>query len=202
MDAKLILQPLVMAACLGAASYAAAQDSGFYIGAGVGQSQAKDACDAGSGVVLTSCDDKATAWRVFAGYQFNKYIAAEGAYEDWGKFEATGTVLGTSVNASLKAWGIDASAVGFLPLVDWFSLLGRVGGTYWDLKAEGAVPSLGGSASISDTGFSLHYGLGVQFLFAHQFGIRAEYTIYDSIGSDSTGKSDIHMYGASLFYRF
>jgi OOP family OmpA-OmpF porin len=193
---------LVAAVCLAAASQAGAQDTGFYIGAGAGQSEFSDACDSGGGVAVTSCDDKDTAWRAFLGYQFNKYLAVEGGYVDWGKASFGGNFGGNAITGSAKAWGIDASAVGLLPLADWFALLGRVGATYWDLKVDGAIPALGLAGSASDDGISAHYGLGVQFLFARHFGIRAEYTIYDSIGGDATGESDINMYGASVFYRF
>jgi OOP family OmpA-OmpF porin len=203
MNTRRILQTLAAAACVVAAGHTVAQDAGFYLGAGLGQAQAKDACDtSGTTAVVSSCDDKDTAWRLFAGYQFNKYFALEGGYVDWGKSSFAGTLGATGFTGSAKAWGIDGSALGLLPLADWFALLGRVGATYWDLKVEGAIPSLGLAGSASDTGLSAHYGLGVQFLFAQHFGVRAEYTVYDSVGGDATGKTDIHMYGASVFYRF
>ena len=51
------------------ASNAWSQDAGFYIGASIGQSKAKDFCDDSGGF---SCDDKDTTWKILAGYQFSR----------------------------------------------------------------------------------------------------------------------------------
>ena len=53
--------------------------SAFYVGAGVGQSKAKDWCSGTGGTGIT-CDDKKTAWKAFGGYQFNRYLSAELGY--------------------------------------------------------------------------------------------------------------------------
>src|SRR4051794_41965837 len=55
----------------------------FYVGAGVGQSKAKDFCGGGGG--FDSCDDKDKAWKVYGGYAFSPYFAAEIGYNDLGR---------------------------------------------------------------------------------------------------------------------
>lgn len=69
---------------------AIAQDTGFYLGAKAGQSKFKGGCEPTPGITFTSCDDKETAWGVFAGYQFNRYIAVETGWTDLGEITATG----------------------------------------------------------------------------------------------------------------
>src|SRR5258708_6415930 len=79
--------------------------SAFYLGAGVGQSKAKDWCTGAGGF---SCDDKKTAWKAFGGYQFNRYLSAELGYANLGKFTASG--FGLTDEAKVTAW--DLSAIG------------------------------------------------------------------------------------------
>src|SRR5438128_11066499 len=65
--------------------------SAFYVGATVGQAKFKNACSgAGAGV---SCDDKDTAWRLLAGYQFNRNLAVELGYHNLGEAKPTAGTL-------------------------------------------------------------------------------------------------------------
>src|SRR2546423_13418675 len=70
--------------------------SSAYIGASIGQSKIKDACN--------GCDDKDTAFKLFGGYQFNRTFAAELGYNMLGKAEGGGR--------SIKATAWDLSALG------------------------------------------------------------------------------------------
>src|SRR5712671_7092564 len=90
---KTILATVGFAAAAAFAGAALAQDktqeTGAYAGLSIGQAKGKDSCSAfaGSGI---SCDDKDTAWKIFGGYQFMRYLAAEVAYADFGKVKASG----------------------------------------------------------------------------------------------------------------
>src|SRR5207342_2946038 len=89
---------------------AVAAESGWYLGGGIGQSQANIADDristqlSGYGLTMTSIDDddKDTGYKLFGGYKFNKYFAVEGGYFNLGKFGFTanttppGTFTGTA----------------------------------------------------------------------------------------------------------
>ncbi|HYR34373.1 MAG TPA: outer membrane beta-barrel protein, partial [Burkholderiales bacterium] len=104
---------------------AAAQDlSAVYIGGGLGQSKFKKVCqDAGPG---ETCDDKDTAFKIFGGYQFNKNFAAEFGYTDLGKAKFSDPTF----SAEFKAYVWELSAIGAFPVMDAFSIYGRLGG-YW-----------------------------------------------------------------------
>src|SRR5712664_2576499 len=77
-----------------------AQDQGWYMGIGIGQSKAKQvgSCSDLNGVLnpgfSCSIKDTSTGAKLFGGYQFNQYVAAEGSYVNLGKFtmSANGTV--------------------------------------------------------------------------------------------------------------
>jgi OOP family OmpA-OmpF porin len=191
---------------------AAQNDAGFYIGGNIGQSKINDldeACDEfrndlnALGIVATvDCDDTDTAFKAYAGYQFNKYLAAELGYVDLGSPEPTATSGNVTGGFKFETKAFFVEAVGMIPVIGGLSILGRVGAARWDVDVEatGAFAPLG---SESDDGVSLVYGAGLQWMFTKNFGLRAEYEVYDSVGDeDTTGESDIHMYSLGVLFKF
>lgn len=200
-----------------------AQAEGWYIGAGAGQSKAGNAgsCSDLNGVFLPGFDctsnDTSTGWKLFAGYQFNPYLALEGGYVDLGNFKisASGNFAGPplppgpgTASGSDKASGFSFDAVGTLPINEQFGLIGRLGLFAWTLDASAtasqtnAVPTLSATSSDKPSGTSLDYGVGVKYDFNSVAAVRAEYQRFKNIGNDNTGKSDIDLISASLLYRF
>src|SRR2546421_1345522 len=168
--------------------------SSAYIGAGVGQAKAKDGCTGVGGGV--SCDDEDTAFRLFGGYQVNRNFAAELGYADLGKVKATAG----AVNADIKASAWDLSAIGSFPVANQFSLFGRLGLFVSEAK-------LGGTSSGKKTTNGLTFGLGAQYDFNRNIGVRAEWQRYNDIkarnqATGAEGKSDYDVLGVSLLYRF
>jgi OOP family OmpA-OmpF porin len=168
--------------------------SSVYIGGGLGQSKAKDGCSGFNG----TCDDSDTAFKIFGGYQFNRYIAAEIGYTDLGKTKASAGAQSLEVKAS--AW--ELSAVGSYPVWDQLSILGRLGAYY----GEGKLSSNFGAGGNKKT-TNLTLGLGVQYDFTKNFGVRGEWQRYAKIKTrdDTTGiegESDVDVFGASILYRF
>ena len=176
---------------------AAAQGmSAVYIGGGLGQSKFKGACDGVSGTGVT-CDDKDTSFKIFGGYQLNRNFAGELGYTDLGKAKFTDPTGSTELKAT--AW--ELSAVGSWPLADAFSIFGRLGG-YW---GEGKLS--GSGASGSKTTANVTFGLGAQYDFMRNFGVRGEWQRYSKVKvkNDATGtedSGDIDVLGISVLYRF
>jgi OOP family OmpA-OmpF porin len=132
----------LVAFALIASAPASAQDPGWYLGAGIGRSRAK-IDDAqiisgleGAGIATTGIDDqnRDTGWKVFTGYQFNRYFALEGGYFDLGRFgfNATTRPPGT-LNGEITLRGLNLDAVGNRGDIDLYSLemLVRVGRKTW-----------------------------------------------------------------------
>ena len=75
--------------------------TGFYVGAGGGASVAKiddtgindSLRSLGFARAATSKNESGTAYKVFAGYGINRYLAIEGGYFDLGKFGFNSVVL-------------------------------------------------------------------------------------------------------------
>jgi OOP family OmpA-OmpF porin len=204
---------LGLAALAGIASpYAVAADAGWYIGGNVGQSRAKidDERIIGGllagGFTTTSIEDdnRGLGFKVFGGYQFNKYFALESGYFDLGKFSFTATTLppGT-LSGEIKLKGVNFDAVGILPFTDRFSAFGRIGVNYAQAKdrfsGTGAVHVL--NPDRSKRAANLKAGVGLEYDFTKSFGMRLEaerYRIDDAVGN----KGDIDMASIGLVYRF
>ena len=176
---KRMLASLFVAATLLAGSAAAqlrAPDSGFYGGFGLGRT------DSSQGGAIDNKDD---AWKLFGGYQFNRYFGAELGYTDLGKV----TLPGVSLDS--KAW--HASAVGSLPLAERFAFTGKLGLA----QTETRVGGFG-----SDHNTDPMYGLGLRYDFTRQIGIRGEWERFRVGGNPVTGKSDTDLYSINAVFRF
>jgi OOP family OmpA-OmpF porin len=139
---------------MAAAPQAQAADNGFYLGAGVSQSNTELSFDEiGSG----DADD--TGFKVIAGFRPLDFLAVEANYIDLGGDDADGTSIDSSA--------LSVSAL-FLAEIGIVDLYARVGYANWDTKlaAEGE--------SISDDGWEPTYGVGVGVHFG-SIGVRAEY---------------------------
>jgi OOP family OmpA-OmpF porin len=194
-----------------------AQDQGWYMGIGIGQSKAQDAScsdlDVGFPTTGASCSakDTSTAAKLFGGYQFNQYVAFEAGYVDLGKFTISANKptnpFGFTADASDKASGFSIDAVGTWSITPQLGVLGRIGFFRWTLDASATLSTqfaggANGSASEKATGTDADFGVGVKYDFNKSLGVRAEFQRFKSIGNDNTGKADIDLISASFVYRF
>jgi OOP family OmpA-OmpF porin len=202
MNAKKSLSWIGIAAVLSCAAPGAfAQDAGFYVGGALGQSSFKDACGGDPTLLVLSCDDKDSAWKIFGGYQFNKNFGAEVGYVDLGKATGSLIVLGLPGGASIKAKGFEFMGVGTLPFTDKISGYAKAGLFRWDVDADAYVSFL--PVSTSDNGTDFTFGLGVKYDFTKNIGARLEYQRYNDVGSDTTtGQADIDLWSIGIVYKF
>lgn len=204
--------PTLVALALFAGPPAVAQDSGWYIGAGVGQSRAKIADDRiaagllGSGLVVRSItdDDRDTGYKLYGGYRFNRYLSAEGGWFDLGKFgfSADTTPTGTLTGSS-RIRGINLDVVGTLPLTERLAAFARAGVNHAEAKdafgGTGAVTVLNPNPSKRDTNYK--FGVGLQYALTDALSMRAEaerYRVDDAVGN----RGDIDLFSVGLVYRF
>ncbi|HYY62374.1 MAG TPA: outer membrane beta-barrel protein [Burkholderiales bacterium] len=187
----------VAAALLALPAAAQTAMSGFYVGAGVGQSKAKDWCALGG---FDSCDDKKTAWKIFGGYQFTPNFAVDAGYTKLGKFTAS---FGPETEeAKVTAW--EASLLAGAPLVGGLSIFGRLG--LYRASVED-VDNLFGTFKHDNNDFT--YGLGLGYDVTRNLGVRAEWQRYNKVGGGETAlgagvgqKSDVDVLGISALWRF
>ncbi|HSW06493.1 OmpA family protein [Aquabacterium sp.] len=180
------------------ASATHAQDTSFaYGGLSLGQARAKideeriSASLLGAGLISSTMvrDESSPAYKLFAGYQFNRYLALEGGYFNLGKFGFTSTTVPAgSLTGEIKLQGVNADVLGMLPLGERFALFGRVGAQYArardNFSATGVVRVLNPSPSKSETNLKL--GGGLQYELSRSVLMRAEaerYRINDAVGN-------------------
>ena len=175
------------------AAMAQAKDQGFYAGARIGQSKVDIDCTG------ASCSDSDTAVGIFGGYQINRNFAVEAGYTDFGKFNATVTVPAATLE--IKSNAFEVVGVGALPLNQQFSIYGKLGFYRGEAKAHATLGTLSGSQNETNTDLTL--GVGVQYNFNPQLGVRGEWQRYSSMGGDSIGGTfDLDVLAVGVTYKF
>jgi len=135
----------LMAVAIIVSPVALAEDAGWYMGGNVGYSQA-DIDDGkinssllGSGFSSTIIDDdeNSTDYKIFGGYQVNRYFAMEAGFFELGHFGFTATTIppGT-LTGEILVRGINFDLVGILPISDKFSAFARAGVTRAESEAD------------------------------------------------------------------
>src|SRR5918999_616226 len=121
--AKEGLAVLGLALTIAFAGPAFAQDTAFYVGGALGQAQVDIDCTG-----ATSCDEKDTSWKIFGGYQFNRNLAIELGYINFGEATASGPTppFGTT-SVKFESTAFELVGVGSMPIADRFSIFGKLG---------------------------------------------------------------------------
>jgi OOP family OmpA-OmpF porin len=164
---------------------ALAQESRPYLGAALGQSKFKEWCDP----TLAACDDKDSTRKLFGGYRFNRYIAVEGSYIDWGEVTATSSG-GVNLAADQHSYGI--AAVGSLQLGPQFTVFGKLG----LLRTEQETRRISGPnpSTFQREETELHYGIGARYSLSSEWGLRAEW--------ENTEKLEVQMLSIGAEFTF
>ena len=156
--------------------------SGFYLGAGAGQFNANidDVDDIDETVDRWSEDD--TAYKIFAGYRLNRFLAFELDYINLG--EPSGrTVPGFNVDSAVD--GFAPYVVGTLPLGKYFEVYGRAGYYFYD-ATTGVTDTLDNRVEFDEESSDLVYGAGLGANIGEKLNVRFEYEKYDLKGLDDT----------------
>ncbi|MGI2184755.1 porin family protein [Shewanella oncorhynchi] len=187
---------LTLAAIISLASFSAyshadnmsnsdAAENGIYVGANYGYLKVDGDDD---------FDDNSDVMQGLVGYKFNKYLALEGSYINFGDY---GNGL-----ANAETDGYTAALKVMLPIADRVELYAK-GGQLWYSTDYDVVGFSG-----NDDGEGVFAGAGVAFKVTDRFLINAEYIWYDAdINVDSVangGKTDTDFNQASIGveYRF
>lgn len=179
----------VLLAIVASAAHAAEQ-SRFFVEAGVGMSTVDTGLD---GVPGVSTDEEDVFFSIGAGYSFNKMFAIEAGYVDLGEVEASETATGYT--ASVSADGFYFGPRLTFEISPQFEAYGRVGVFAWD--AEGKDSD---GFSASDDGTDVYFGIGAAYKISDQVSLGAEWTryAYEGDGDDF----DVDTFGAKLKFNF
>src|ERR1700676_1594048 len=181
-DFRLMATLAALAVALSPTAFAA-DDAGWYTGFNAGQSRAKIDDGrivnglAGAGFTTTSIsnDDRHFGYKVFGGYEFNRYFALETGYFDLGRFGFTAhtTPVG-SLRGDIKINGANFDLVGSVPIAEKFSLFARAGLNYAQAKdsfiGTGSVAVINRSPHKWDPDYK--FGFGAEYDFTRTVGMR------------------------------
>ena len=202
-----------VATAFAGSALAQSKESGAYLGLSLGQSRANDVdCTAGF-----SCDKTDMAWKIFGGYQFMRYLAAEGGYTNLGKIKASTDAGGTSASVSSKSTAWELLAVGSYPIgTSGFAPYVKAGFYSAETKSDISLTAGGASTSGSfkKTNTDWTAGLGVRYDFMKNFAVRAEWQRYNGVGggdhtvtvggvsASTSGDSTIDVFSLGAIYKF
>ncbi len=129
----------------------------WYVGAAVSQAYVNE----------SGLDENDTGGKLFGGYRFNDYIAAEAEVYDFG--DQSDSVNSFSVN------GGGIALVGSVPVNDSFRVFAKGGIHSWNLDVSGPIATQFQDTSDTDP----YYGVGVDYSINNRWAIRGEYTRYE-----------------------
>jgi OOP family OmpA-OmpF porin len=201
--AALILSPIATAA----------DEEGWYLGAGAGRARENINFENAFRLELPVGfvtnyymeSDQSFGAKVFAGFQFHQNFAVEGGYFDLGDFDySTSGINPAGImdgNFDVNGWNLDL--VGLAPISDKFSLLGRVGYTLSETESSfsgsGSIPAASRSTQNSESGFK--YGAGLQYKLTDAMAMRLELERY-RVDGPARDNGDVDMVSFGVVYRF
>ena len=185
-------------AALAIAPAAAADDSGFYLGAGVGIADTGDHSQLGVAdlpLLTGKTHDNDTSWGVAVGYRFNRNIAIELGYLDLGEItsEVTDATGATDARAAVgfSAEGFTLAMIGTFPIGKWEPYL-RAGVLFSETALAFSGSSSAGdfSTRITDENGDALYGIGVRHGLSEHLQLYLDTTYFMEVGEPDTGRSD------------
>jgi hypothetical protein len=167
---------------LAAAAVASAQENeeGFYAGAGVGtfDVQIDDVDEVDDTIDRYDSDD--TAWKAYAGWRANPYLAFELAYVNLGSPDDE---ILPGIDLTVETDGFAPYVVGTLP-VGWFEAFAKAGYYWYDTEARLSTPL--GTVSDSEGNDSFTWSAGVGLNVFERVNLRLEYEQFDFDEADDS----------------
>ena len=157
-----------------------------YVGASAGESKFDNNCGRTD---IFACDQRDTAWKVYAGGKTGDIVGLEAGYTDFGRVQASG--------GETRAWAATLALTAGVP-IDRFSVFGKLGGLYGRTNVSADPSTLFDTGHKSGWGWT--YGVGGTFAFTQNIALRVDWDRYrmDFVG----GRQDMDMASAGLQFRF
>jgi len=126
---------------------------------------------------VASFNPGSDSWKVFVGYNVNKFFGFEATYYDMGDLEDT------SGNATLEASieVFDVSFRGILPLGEVLQLTAKLGYSSVDVESTSTGTLL--TVTADGSTWEILYGVGAEVKMGKRVGIRADWDKWDVEGS-------------------
>lgn len=194
--------------CAAVALPAAAQDTGGYLGFGLGAARIEADAQAIANSIglpnVTTVDVGSGTARIYGGYKFSRNLGFEAFLGSLGVYDANVRLLSPYsgfINAEITTGAFGFTANGYLPVTESVSLMAKGGLALWTVEQKASGP--GGAVKISDDGWTPVIGAGVVTSLTTRLRLRAEFEYFNKIGKDqTTGESSVKNFQLGLEYAF
>lgn len=177
--------PLLAVAAIGIAPRAFAADeneSGPYVGGGYGEFDVTIDNIEGLTDAVRDLDTDDSAYKLFFGWRFNRFLSLEADYIDLGNPRGNFDASGTSGDYQLELSGFAGYAIGTLPL-GIFELSGKIGYYFHDVEINVDLDNIGpGNGDVigsDESGEALVYGVGAGVTLFDSLNAKLEYELFD-----------------------
>lgn len=182
----------------------------FYGAIDVGQGTQKSFCTLAQPLPGESCDNAGIGFRGAVGYQVMPNLAVEGSYANYGTAKYNDNA-GFTMDGNVT--GFQFSAIGSYPVINAFSLTGKLGLAL--TNGELAINDVAvGSIDFDDDTTTLVWGIGVRYDVNTSISVRAQYESLGKISYDNgifaaaaaaagvPSKSNVNILTAGVIYNF
>lgn len=141
----------------------------WYAGFSFGQSRYRDNVNG-----TISNNTRTPGWKVYSGYQINKYLGVEGGFANLN--DMTAYTVTSRVNTNADAWTL--AAVGSYPLTSKLSVMAKLGAAYV-LTSTNTRVGAGLTQRTGDDSYQPYYGVGAKYALLNNVDLRAEWERFD-----------------------
>jgi OOP family OmpA-OmpF porin len=200
----------------GQACHAQAQEPGWYVGGSVGGSRTKfnnvdfTLTPPVAGASESQTTNK-TGSKFFAGYDFTRNWAVEGAFVSLGtpQYNYTGRVAGRDAY-KVTSWNL--AAKGTMPLRNKFEVFAKLGATSNRASSETAISgAVVQNTASTKTRADVLIGVGGAYNLYSNMAVRLEYESFGKFGNGvnqlvattgQTGRANVGMWSVGMSYKF
>jgi len=161
-------------------AYAQNIGSGTYLGFAVGRTSSMLAKTDFS--TEPKVDDENYGGKLFAGYKFNQFFGIEGSYNFYGPIKVK---LGEQ-ESTLRIRALSMDAVLILPIMNRFSIFGKLGVFRDDKDFSNTLKNEFGYRHSTGNEYGFDFGVGLQYDFENNLGLRAEWHQLDNKNIDNS----------------
>jgi OmpA-OmpF porin, OOP family len=158
-----------------------------YLGVSGGESKFESRC---RNTNVFQCDERDTAWRVYAGGQLNRVLGLEVGYTDFGRVRSSG--------GETNAWAVPIVLTAGYHADRW-SVFGKAGGLYSRTDVNVDLNDTF-SARGDRNGWGWTYGAGATFGITPNLHLRADLDRYQM--DFAGGRRDVDMISGGVVWRF
>jgi len=180
------MKKILMAVAVLGAFAAAPASAQWYIGGGLGSSQAKMGSSApAAGVTVSGNSSRDTSYKIYGGYQFTPNWGLEMQYADLGRFKYTLSQVGASADGTYRADQWSVAGTGTLPLSNNFYLMGKLGFSSNHVSMSSSCVPAGCMTNGNGRKTDLLAGIGAGYNFNKNWGVRVEYENFGKMSKTS-----------------